>query len=42
MYRIGRPKKHGRQMTLDNVFNLTWHDANIEEDVDFEIEKNIE
>ena len=42
MSRIGRPKKHGRQMTLDIVFNLSRHGENVEEDVDFEIDTNIE
>ena len=42
MSRIGRPKKHGRQTTLDNVFNLSHHDVHVEEDVDFENEENIE
>jgi hypothetical protein len=42
MSQIGRPKKHGRQTMLDDVFNLSQHDANVEEDVDFEIDKNIE
>ena len=41
MSRIGQPKKHGRQMTLD-AFNLSRHDANVEEDVDFEIDMNTE
>jgi hypothetical protein len=27
---------------LANTFNLNQHDANVDEDVDFEIEKNIE
>ena len=38
MSRIGQPKKHGRQMTLNNAFNFSRHDANVEEDVDFEYE----
>ena len=29
-------------MTLNNAFNLSWHDANVEEDVDFETNTNIE
>ena len=29
-------------MTLDDAFNLSRHDANVEEDVDFEIDTNIE
>ena len=42
MSRIGRPKKHGRQTTLDNIFNLSRHDVHVEEDVDFENEEYIE
>ena len=42
MSRISWPKTHGRQTTLDNVFNLSHHDVNVEEDVHFENEKNIE
>ena len=42
MSRIGWPKKHGRQTTLDNVFNLSQHDVNVEEDFDFENDKDIE
>ena len=42
MSRIGRPKKHGRQTMLDDVFNLSRHDVHVEEDVDFENEENIE
>ena len=42
MSRIDPPKKHRIQMTLDNAFNLSRHDANVEEDVDFEIDTNIE
>ena len=42
MFGISRPKKHGRQTTLDNVFNFSHHDVNVEEDVDFENDKNVE
>ena len=36
MSRIGGPKKHGREITPDNVFNWSQYDVNVEEDVDFE------
>jgi hypothetical protein len=42
MSRIGRPKKHGRQITLADAFKLKQDDTNIEENVDFEDDINIE
>jgi hypothetical protein len=42
MSRIGRPKKHGRQITLAVAFKLKQDDTNIEENVDFEDDINIE
>ena len=42
MSRIGRRKKHGRQITLAHAFKLKQDDTNIEENVDFEDDINIE
>jgi hypothetical protein len=42
MSRIGRPKKHGRQIILDGAFKLKQDGTNIEENVVFEDRINIQ